>query len=157
MTTKRATRPAEPSSSQDTNHTDAAQLPIAESGDAILALDDRTLEVVDVPEWGMRVTIQSLTGDERDVVDEWVLAHRNDEGQVKQAGFRAFLVAVTAVNSAGELLFTPEQAAVLGRKNHKAIARLADASQRLSKLNESDVDEAADDLGKDQSSASGTS
>lgn len=155
--TKTRTAPVEPALDLDTNHAaEPAELPLAEDGAAILALDDRQTEVVAIPEWGMRVIIQSLTGDERDEVDEWITTHRGEAGEVKQTGFRAFLVAMTAVNSKGDLLFTAEQAEALGRKNHQALVRLASTALRLSKMNQGDVDEAAEDLGKDQSSDSGS-
>lgn len=156
--TKTRTAPVEPAPDNDTNHVaEPAELPLAEDGAAILALDDRQTEVVAVPEWGMRVILQSLTGDERDDVDEWIQAHRDEGGNVRQAGFRTFLVAKSAVNSRGKLLFTPAQVEELGRKNHLAILRLAEVSARLSKMNQGDVEEAAEDLGKDQSSDSGSS
>ncbi|HYI67129.1 MAG TPA: hypothetical protein VEW95_09415 [Candidatus Limnocylindrales bacterium] len=157
MATKTPTRPAEAKQPDETNHADQAAPPIVEDAATILAVNDRQTEVVTVPEWGLRVTLQSLTGNERDDVDAWVQAHRDESGNVKQAGFRTFLISRTAVNSKGELLFTEAQIEALGRKNHLALLRLAEVAARLSKMNETDVDEATDDLGKGQSSASGTS
>lgn len=155
MATKTKTAPLEPAPSE-TNHVDVAVLPMAEDAATILALDDRQVELVPVPEWGLRVAIQSLTGDERDKIDSWVLAHRDEAGEIKQTGFRAFMVAMTAVKSDGSLLFTEEQVAALGRKNHTALIALANVALRLSKMNDADVEQAAEDLGKAQSDDSGT-
>lgn len=99
------------------------------TADDILQADDLPREAVPVPEWGGRLWVRAMTGQER---DEYEMALF----QAQQAGtglnMRARLVAMTAVNADGERLFTHEtQVEKLGRKSGVALDRVFEVAQRM--------------------------
>jgi hypothetical protein len=102
----------------------------------ILGLSDLATETVDVPEWGGAVIIRTMTGTERDAY-EASLMQRDASGnyRVDTVNMRAKLVAHTAVDEAGALLFDPAtELAALAGKNAAAIERLFVVAQRLNGL-----------------------
>lgn len=138
-------------------------LPIA-TREAILAIDDRKVELVQVPEWGMAVWVRSLTGLERDQYEGGSVSYkRGAKGSVEvdkvvTDNMRARLCAMAMVASDEPdalNLFTPADVLVLGLKNAAALNRVWEVVQRLSLLNDAAIDAAKDGLGKDPSSDSG--
>ncbi|WP_245657873.1 hypothetical protein [Herbidospora mongoliensis] len=111
--------------------------PVLLTADEIIAVADRTFEYVAVPEWGGTVKVRSLTGTERDRFEQSLIGKNN---QVRNENFRAKLAQLTIVNEAGQLLFSKEQIAALGRKNAAALGRVADVATKLSGLAEDDVE-----------------
>lgn len=98
----------------------------------ILGADDRRIEVVDVPEWGGRVYVRSMMGDERDAFDAAGVNESGDgDRDAYLANYRARLVSATCCDETGKLLFTPHQVAAVGRKNSAALNRVVRAAQRL--------------------------
>ena len=131
------------------------------TAEEILEKDDSTFEDVDVPEWGGAVRIQALTADQRDVYEESIIKV-SGEGKkrsrdVIMRGIRAKLVAASAVNERGERLFTVAMVDRLGKKSAAALDRLFAVAQRLSALDEEDVEKLAGKSEADPNSASSTS
>lgn len=120
----------------------ADNLPDLTSGQVISSAD-RTIEAVDVPEWGGRVYVRSMMGDERDAFDVAGIEAREEFGENKSMlGYRARLVAYTCCDAEGKLLFAPHQAGMLGQKNSAALNRIVRAAQRINKIG---ADEEADE------------
>ncbi|MCP2339161.1 hypothetical protein [Actinomadura rupiterrae] len=117
---------------------------------AILAAEDRRYEVVDVPEWGGQVRVRSLSGAERDEFEGKTLIQAGGQQRVNARNLRARLVAITVVDSDGQLVFEPADVIKLGSKSASALQRVFDAAQRLSGLSESDVEELAEGFGSAQ-------
>lgn len=112
------------------------------TAEEILGAADSSIEFVDVPEWGGRVGVKVMTGTERDAYE--AAAYRLREGNpADKASFfqhaRARLVASTACNEKGELLFTTRQLVELGAKSSTALDLVFDKAQRLNKLRAEDV------------------
>jgi hypothetical protein len=107
----------------------------------IFGQDDRKYEVVDVPEWGGSVRIRSLTGTERDEYEESLLSQRNGKAKAVLKNYRAKLVALCAVDDAGDPLFDKADVMRLGNANSAALDRLYEACQRLSGLSDEDIEE----------------
>lgn len=105
--------------------------------EAILAADDRKTEVVPVPEWGGEVTIMTMSAEGRDVFEGLI---NSADGKRNLNNFRAKLVAATAVDEKGALMFTENEVRALGRKSAAAMDRLADAATRLNQLSQADVE-----------------
>lgn len=122
----------------------------------ILEIDDVKSEDVEVPEWGALVTIKSLTGLERDKLEAAMVQDRGGSRTVNFDNFRARLIAATAVDETGSLLFQPNQVKALGGKNAQALTRLFNVASRLSGYSESDVRELTVELGNDQSAEPGS-
>lgn len=124
----------------------------------ILAADDIQTERVHVPEWGGDVLVRTLSGKERDGFEAAMI-------EVKQGGksrdvnlenFRSKLVAASLVDEAGGKLFSQKQVDQLAQKSASALQRCFKVAQRLSGFGDDDVEELTQEMGKDQSSDSGT-
>lgn len=99
---------------------------------AILAAQDLKREVVSVPEWGGDVIITTMTGAQRDAWEQSLVAKGRGEPDISNV--RAKLVVCCAVDEAGALLFSSEDAEALGAKSGAALERCAQAAQRLNML-----------------------
>lgn len=111
--------------------------------DQILKAQDRTYITVNCPEWGGKVRLQSLSGAERDAFEESILGKKQKDGtrEVVTKNLRAKLVALSAVDKEGKLIFNADDVFVLGEKNAAPLDRLFAASQKLSGISKDDVDE----------------
>jgi hypothetical protein len=126
------------------------------TAEEILAVDDRKTEDVEVPEWGAVVTVRSLTGHERDRLEASMVTERGGNRSVNFNNLRAKLIAASAVDAEGKLLFDQTQLDALGRKNAGALTRLFTVASRLSGYTESDVRELTIELGNAQSAEPGS-
>jgi len=100
---------------------------------AILAAADRKVEPVDVPEWGGRVHVRSLTAGDRSV---WTAAVRDDPDR---AGL--LIVARAVCTPDGERLFADDDVDALAEKSTAALDRVIDAVLRVNGLRPDDVEE----------------
>lgn len=126
------------------------------SRDQILGADDRTYEVVSCPEWGGEVRLRSLTGSES---DEWENSLVRQVGKKQVANMRnarAKLIALCAVDEAGQPLFGPGDVIKLGSKNAAPMDRLFEACQRLSGISDEDVKEMEEGFDETQDEPSAT-
>lgn len=111
--------------------------------DQILGADDRPREAVACPEWGATVFIRTMSGLERDAFEIEQLTLRESDPGNKRANlsnFKARLCVRCAVDENGEPIFKPGDAAALGAKSSKVLARLYDAASRLNGLADEDVE-----------------
>lgn len=118
----------------------------------ILKSQDRAYKDVNCPEWGGKVRVQSLTGAERDQFEESILGKKGKDGtrEVVTKNLRAKLVALTAVDKDGKLLFSMDDVTVLGEKNATPLDRLFAVAQKLSGISKDDVDEMVKNSGTAQ-------
>ena len=110
--------------------------------DAILAADDLPRERVEVPEWGGEVYLRAMTGTEREAY-EGLIADREKAGP-KGAGMSAVellceLVARTACDELGLLLFEPADIPALKTRNATVLVRLSEQAMRMNRLTEMDI------------------
>lgn len=96
----------------------------------ILKADDRTRELVEVPEWGGSVYVSVMSGTARDA---WEAALLKD-GKPDFEHMRAKLAAATVVNEAGKPLFTPADVKELSSRSAVALDRIVSVARRLNKL-----------------------
>lgn len=122
----------------------------------ILSKQDRSFAVVNCPEWGGKVRLQSLTGAERDQFEESILGAKNKDGsrEVVTKNLRAKLVALSAVDQDGKRIFNFEDMAALGEKNAAPLDRLFAAAQKLSGISKDDVEELTKNSGTGQDAGS---
>lgn len=111
--------------------------------DAILAASDLSTESVACPEWGGAVLIRSMTGTQRDAYEQSLMT-KDEAGSyvVNTESMKVKLVVATAVDDAGNALFTAADIPALSAKNASVIERLATVATRLSGLGKSATDEA---------------
>jgi len=125
--------------------------------DEILAVDDRSYEEVDCPEWGGTVRLRSITGAERDAYEQSLIQQRGNSRQMNLRNARAKLIVLCAVDEAGRRLFSGEaDVNALSRKNAKPLDRLFDACRKIAGLSDDDVDRLTEDFDETQGDASGT-
>ncbi len=115
----------------------------------ILGADDLPVEDVDVPEWGGIVRVKTLTGQERDAFEESVITMKKvkrgkrvrTETTPNLKNMRAKLVAHSCVDTKGKLIFSEADVQALGEKSSAALDRVYEASSRLSKITDEDLEE----------------
>ncbi len=93
--------------------------------EAILQAKDLKQVKVEMKEWGGEVILQELTLEQR-----LALENAPDESGL----FRCTIVAMCAVDEAGELLFSVEDVKALAKKNGKAVIKLSGAAIRLNRI-----------------------
>ena len=124
--------------------------------DDIANVDDRQYDEVEVPEWGGSVRVRGMSGTERDAYEASILEQRGNDRRVNLANARAKLVVRCLVDEGGQLMFTPDDVRLLGRKSAKALERVFDKARELSGMSEDDVAKLTENF-DDDPSGSGTS
>lgn len=100
--------------------------------DAILEANDLKTESVEVPEWGGSVMVRTMTGADRDAFeDSMVTVGADGKRTPNMSNMRAKLVAMTAVDEAGNRLFSAGDVEYLSRKSADALNRVFEAAQRI--------------------------
>lgn len=115
------------------------------SKEQVLSAEDRQTEVVEVPEWGGSVMVQSLDAWQQSRYEQTLMSATADaKGKVHMTatmeGASVRLAAMAIVDEAGEPMFTEEE---LKRKSARAIKRVVEVARRLSGMDTKDgVEEA---------------
>ena len=122
----------------------------------IEAVDDRTHEDVEVPEWGGTVRVVGLTGADRDAYEATFVDAKGKPAVQRLRNIRAKLVVKCLVDADGNRLFTDDKAKALGEKNGAVIDRLFDVARRLSGIGQGAVEEGKEtsESGQNDSSTS---
>ncbi len=128
------------------------------SRDSIVAVDDRKLVKVRVPEWGGDVYVQSLTGAEH---DDWEMKWANWRKNRNQSDgdfryFNAYLATFVVCDESGKLLFTPNDTETLAAKSARALERISRVASRLSGISDRDIEEMAKNFDGAPGASSGT-
>lgn len=121
------------------------------SRDAIVSVDDRQYDDIEVPEWGGTVRVRGMSGAQRDDYETSIIEQRGNDRKVNLRNARAKLVARCIVDEAGMTIFTSEDVPALGRKSAVALERVFDAARRLSGMTEGDVERLAENFEDDPS------
>lgn len=111
------------------------------SKDQILQAQDTPYEDVNVPEWGGAVRIGTMTGEGRDRYEQSIFDMKKKG--VTLDNIRAKLIAASAIDESGNLMFSEEDIQALGKKSAKALDRLFAVAQRLNGVTDADVEELA--------------
>lgn len=122
----------------------SADADFIEDANAILNADDMKFEIVEVPEWGGKVRIRSMSGEERDAFESSIAGEGT---KMNTQNIRAKLAMLTIVKANGERIFTKEQIEALGKKSAAALNRVYEASAKLSAITKKDVEELAKNSG----------
>lgn len=125
----------------------------------ILAADDLPFEDVPVPEWGVKVRVKGLTGEERDAYEARVAQMRQDgKGvELRLQNFRARMVVKSLWDpETNERIFGDNDAPQLGRKSGAVLDRLYDVCHRLSGMDRDAQGRAEGNSDPDQSDGSTT-
>ena len=126
----------------------------------ILTNKDFKVEPVDVPEWGGRVYVRSMTGEDRDAFEDKVLEVRDPKTGIPKSlkGLKTLLVTLTVCDKDGKRLFAAEgDVNKLAQKSADAIERIFKVAEKLSGVTDEAVRELASDLAESPSESSGSS
>ena len=112
------------------------------SSESVLGSDDLPKQRVEVPEWGegAYLFVRTMMAGERDKFDLYV--GHVQQGKFDGSLFSAKLVALTACDESGSLLFRESDVPALAKKNSKALSRIVRSAQRLNGLTLADFEAA---------------
>ena len=113
------------------------------SRDLILGANDLQFEEIEVPEWGGRVRVRSMTAADRDVYEQSLLSARGPDEQINMRNARARLLAICLVDADGRRIFDEGDIERLGEKSAAAVSRVFDVAARLNALGKADIKELA--------------
>lgn len=121
------------------------------SKEQILHADDREYEEVDVPEWGGKVMVRSMTGKERDKFEASTVVMKNGQQTPNLENLRARLISMCVVTEdRSALLFdSAADVQVLGNRNTRALQRIFNACQRLNGITDDDIEEMTESFEQD--------
>lgn len=111
------------------------------SKEDIFKADDMDYEVVDVPEWGGKVKVKTMTGTERDAFETSLFETKGVNVSGNMSNMRAKLIASCATHENGDRLFSEKDIKKLGNKSAKALDRLFSVAQKLNGIGTSEVEE----------------
>lgn len=123
--------------------------------EAILAADDLKIEPVDVPEWGGRVFVRSLSGIQRDALDGDGL-RRKKAGQSDWEHFRGRYAAACVCDEEGAALFTLSDVEALSAKSASALDRIYEKADELNGISASAMEELTKNSASARSESSGS-
>lgn len=115
----------------------------------ILSANDAKVEAIEVPEWGGVVYVKTLRGTDRDIFEESL-------SKEKDKPFRCRFLVMTICDEKGNLLFKPDQVAVLGEKSSLVLNRVFEKAWAVNYLSPEKVEELGKDSPSDQSGGSTT-
>jgi len=107
--------------------------------EAILNSTDRATKIVEVPAWGGSVTLQEMTGRQRDRFESIVL---NEKVRRTIPDLKAWLVAQSIVDEQGNLMFTESEVGKLAEKSALALFDIVKHIRELNGLEASAVETA---------------
>jgi len=111
----------------------------------ILAAQDRKQVNVPVPEWGGDITIQEMSGAQRDALDGLMASrydHKNNR-MMSTKDLRAKMVILSVVNQDGTPMFTDKDMKDIGEKSGNVLDRLVIAINKLNGLDDETKEDTA--------------
>jgi len=105
--------------------------------DQIFSAEDLKTIEVDVPEWGGKIKLRTMTGQEREAYFRRLMKHKADE--IPKDMFQT-LVIICAVDDKGNPLFTFDDLPELAKKNGAILDRLTKAAGDLNGLTDKSID-----------------
>lgn len=122
----------------------------------ILKSQDLPRRRVNTPEWGKGtyVFVRAMTGAERDEFEDHITSRQGRDVQVNIQNIRAQLCVRTICDDEGKLIFSAEDADVLGGKSAQVLDRIFAIAQELSGLGDDEMEKLAKNSSSAQSGAS---
>ena len=110
--------------------------------DAILNAQDFRTEAQKVPEWGGEVFLRTLTCNQAENYQEFLVNLQGDNGKLRLAGMRVKLLTMCLCDQSGVLLFSDEDMEALAQKDSAVIGRLFEAAKKLNAIDDDAGEEA---------------
>jgi len=103
--------------------------------------NDLKKKQVDVPEWGVKITLQEMTGFQRAEFEQEV-SKLTDSGDSKDTvRMMALVIVCSAVSDDGSPAFTHNDIDVLAGKSLSVITALSQEAMKLASMTEDDIEE----------------
>ena len=117
-------------------------------GREILEIDDIVFEEVDVPEWGGKLLVRSLSGAERDAYELSIVVIKGTKTSLDMSNMRARLVSMSVIDDkkTRKRVFSDRDVTKLGNKSGKALDRVFTACQKISGLESDSLQGALENL-----------
>jgi len=112
---------------------------ILNKDDILDSIDSKTI-TLEVPEWGGQVLVSTMSGFARDRFEASMVGK---QGGANLVNIRAKLAAATLVDEDGKLMFSESDIEKLGKKSCAALDRVFEASQKLNRLFDADIEDLA--------------
>jgi hypothetical protein len=106
----------------------------------ILNAKDSKTQEVDVPEWGGKVLVGTMSGRARDAYEKAIVSAN---GSLDRTNIRAKLCAACIVDEKGKLVFDEKDLDALGNKSAAALDRVFEVALKLNGFSDKDVEELA--------------
>jgi len=107
---------------------------------SILEAKDIKTEPLTVPEWGGKVFVKGLSGNERDAWEQRIVeARKGNTGKYDIRLLKARFVIACCVDADGKQIFNEGDVEALNLKSAKAIQVVYDVGQRLSGLSDEEA------------------
>jgi hypothetical protein len=106
---------------------------------AIEKIDDLKYVEVNVPEWGGKVRIKTISASQRDKFEEHVLKSGNNAAD----NIRARLAVMCIVDEHNKNIFTESDIKMLGNKSAAALDRIFSEAQKLNFMSDKDIEDLA--------------
>lgn len=132
------------------------ELPLLTMAADVLSKDDTQTDYVNVPEWGYRLKVRGLMGDERDRYETSFVTFVGNQRVMNMNNARARLVALGVIDEDGKRVFTTAQAVELGKKSAVALERVFSRIQELSGMTDEDIKKMVTVLGNGQTGGDGS-
>ena len=106
--------------------------------DDIKNADDIERKECNVPEWGVKLYLHSMSGFERDAYEEQLYRAKGKDGKVSLKGLRVRVIIACARDEAGNRVFTDEHTSVLQGKSGAVLDRIANQALKVSGMVDDD-------------------
>jgi len=107
--------------------------------DAILNVNDIKIQEVDVPEWGGKVLVKTLSGAERDSFEASIVTGVGVNAKMSTENIRAKLVVRSIVGEDGKRFFSDSDAEILSKKSAAALDRIFAVASKLSGVGDDEI------------------
>ena len=111
----------------------------------ILQKQDLLIESVDVPEWGGRIYVRSLSGTEREEYEK-ICSDRSRSKNFDMRGLRVKLIVLSVCDKDGKRIFGESDEAKLNKKSAAVIEKVFNAAKKASGLSDQDVKDLTENL-----------
>lgn len=113
----------------------------AESADDVFAANDIETIVVEVPEWDLKLRIATMRSDHWEQYQRSLIDVEGKE--VSMVNMLAKFISFCAVNADGDLMFTPDQVELLGKKSYRALDRVRREAEKFNRIGIAGLEDAA--------------
>lgn len=109
----------------------------------IAEADDLKTSTVKVPEWGVDITLQEMSGFQRAEFEQSVASLSDSEDPKDSVRMMALVIVMTAIDGEGNPEFSDADIDILSGKSLKILKKLSSEAMSLSELSDGDVEELA--------------